>query len=174
MAVRSAQAPETVIAPLRSALASIDRELPMYDVRTMEERLDRSVVRRRMPMVIAMAFSAVALFLAAIGVYGVLAAQVTERRREIGIRMALGGSAADVFRLVLRDGARMTLAGIAAGLAGTAGLARLMTGLLYGVRPTDPAVIGGAAIVLAMVALVATWLPARRAARVNPAAVLNE
>jgi hypothetical protein len=174
IAVRTAQAPETIIAPLRSTLASIDRELPLYDVRTMEERLDRSLVQRRMPMVIAMAFGAVALFLAAIGVYGVLAAQVTERRREIGIRMALGGSASDVFRLVMRDGASLTLVGIVAGLAGTAGVARLMTGLLYGVRPTDPVVIGGVAIVLATVAFVATWLPARRASHTNPAAVLNE
>ena len=174
VAVRSTQAPETIIAPLRSTLASIDRELPLYDVRTMEQRLDRSLVQRRMPMVIATAFGAVALFLAAIGVYGVLAAQVTERRREIGIRMALGSSASDVFRLVMRDGARMTLLGIVAGLAGTAGMARLMAGLLYGVRPTDPAIVGGVAVLLATVALVATWLPARRAARVNPAAVLNE
>jgi len=174
IAVRTARDPEAVITPLRSALASIDRELPLYDVRTMEERLDRSLVQRRMPMVIATAFGAVALFLAAIGVYGVLAAQVTERRREIGIRMALGSSASDVFRLVLRDGARMTLVGIVVGLAGTAAVARLISGLLYGVRPTDPVVIGGVAILLATVALVATWLPARRAARVNPAAVLNE
>jgi len=140
----------------------------------MEERLDRSLVQRRVPMVIAMAFGVVALFLAAIGVYGVLAAQVTERRREIGIRMALGSSASDVFRLVMRDGARMALLGIVAGCAGTAGLARLMAGLLYGVRPTDPVVVGGVALLLATVALVATWLPARRAARVNPAVALNE
>jgi predicted permease len=174
VAVRSTRDPATIVAPLRSTLTSIDRELPLYDVRTMEERLDRSLVQRRLPMVITTAFGAVALFLAAIGVYGVLAAQVIERRREIGIRMALGSSASDVFGLVIRDGARMTLVGIVAGLAGTAGLARLMAGLLYGVRPTDPAVIGGVTLLLATVALVATWLPARRAARVNPAAVLSE
>jgi predicted permease len=174
VAVRSARDPEAMIAPLRFTLSSIDRELPLYDVRTMEERLDRSLVQRRLPMIVAMAFGAVALFLAAIGVYGVLAAQVTERRREIGIRMALGSSTSEVFRLVMRDGARMTLLGIIAGFAGIAGMARLMAGLLYGVRPTDPAVIGGVALLLAAVALVATWLPARRAARVNPAAVLNE
>jgi putative ABC transport system permease protein len=174
VAVRSAQDPETIIAPLRSTLASIDQELPLYDVRTMEERLDHSLLQRRMPMVIAIAFGVVALFLAAIGVYGVLASQVTERRREIGIRMALGSSASDVFRLVMRDGACMTVLGIVAGFAGTAGMTRLMAGLLYGVRPTDPVVIGGVAFLLATVALVATWLPARRAARVNPAVVLNE
>jgi predicted permease len=174
VAVRAAGEPQTIIAGLRSTLASIDRELPLYDVRTMDERLDRSLIQRRLPMVIAMAFGGVALFLASIGVYGVLAAQVAERRREIGIRMALGSSASDVFRLVMRDGSRMTLLGIAAGLAGTAGLTRMMTGLLYGVRPTDPVVLGGVALLLAFVALLATWLPARRAARVNPAVVLNE
>ena len=174
IAVRTGRQPESMIAALRSTLTSIDRELPLYDVRTMDERLDRSLIQRRMPMDIAMAFGGVALFLASIGVYGVLAAQVAERRREIGIRMALGSSAADVFRLVMRDGSRMTVIGIAAGFAGTAGLTRLMAGLLYGVRPSDPVVLGGVALLLATVALAATWLPARRAARVNPAAVLNE
>ena len=174
LAVRSAQDPETLVPALRSTLASIDRELPLFDVRTMEQRLDRSLVQRRMPMVIALAFGLVALFLAGIGVYGVLACQVTERRREIGIRMALGSSAADVFRLVMRDGARITVLGILVGLAGTIGMARLMAGLLYGVRATDPVVVGAVALLLVTVALVATWLPARRAAGVNPAAALSE
>jgi predicted permease len=174
IAVRSTQDPDTLVAPLRSTLASIDRELPLYDVRTMNERLDRSLIERRVPMVVTMAFGGVALFLSAIGMYGALAAQVTERRREIGIRMALGASAADIFRLVLCDGARLTLVGIVAGLAGTAGLVQLIAGLLYGVRPTDPVVVCGVALLLATVALVATWLPALRAASVNPAAVLNE
>jgi predicted permease len=174
LAVRSARDPETLVPALRSTLASIDQELPLFDVRTMEQRLDRSLVQRRIPMVIAVAFGLVALFLAAIGVYGLLACQVTERRREIGIRMALGGSAADVFRLVMRDGARITGFGILAGLAGTLGMARLIAGLLYGVRATDPIVVGAVALLLATVALIATWLPARRAARVNPATVLSE
>jgi ABC-type antimicrobial peptide transport system permease subunit len=140
----------------------------------MEQRLDRSLVQRRLPMVIALAFGLVALFLAAIGVYGLLACQVTERRREIGIRMALGSSAADVFRLVMRDGARITVLGILVGLAGTMAMARLMAGLLYGVGATDPVVVGAVAILLATVALIATWLPARRAAGVNPADALSE
>src|SRR5262245_63595813 len=140
----------------------------------MEDRPHPPTGQRRMPKIHATAFGAVGRFLAAIGVYGVLAAQVTERRREIGIRMALGSSASDVFRLVMRDGARMTLLGIVAGFLATAGMARLMTGLLYGVKPTDPVVIGGVAVLLATVALVATWLPARRAAHVNPAAVRSE
>jgi predicted permease len=174
IAVRSAQDPEALVASLRSTLTSIDRELPLFDVRTMEQRLDQSLVQRRLPMVIAMAFGLVALFLAAIGVYGLLACQVTERRREIGIRMALGSSAADVFRLVMRDGARITVLGIFVGLAGTMAMARLMAGLLYGVGATDPMVVGAVAILLVTVALVATWLPARRAAGVNPAAALND
>ena len=174
LAVRSAQDPETLVSALRSTIASIDRELPLFDVRTMEQRLDRSLVQRRLPMLIALAFGLVALFLAGIGVYGVLACQVTERRREIGIRMALGSSAADVFRLVMRDGARITVLGILVGLAGTMGMARLMAGLLYGVRATDPIVVGAVALLLVTVALVATWLPARRAAGMNPAAALAE
>jgi putative ABC transport system permease protein len=174
LTVRSAQDPDTLVPAVRSTLASIDRELPLFDVRTMEQRLDRSLVQRRMPMNIAFAFGVVALFLAAIGVYGVLACQVTERRREIGILMALGGSAADVFRLVMRDGARMTVVGMLVGLAGTIAMARLMAGLLYGVGATDPVVVGAVAMLLGAVALVATWLPARRAASVNPAAVLSE
>jgi len=174
LAVRSARDPERLVPALRSTVASLDRELPLFDVRTMEERLDRSLVHRRMPMNIALAFGLVALFLAAIGVYGVLACQVTERRREIGIRMALGSSAADIFRLVMRDGARITALGILVGLAGTIAMARLMAGLLYGVRATDPIVVCAVAIVLATVALIATWLPARRAAGVNPAVALSE
>jgi predicted permease len=174
LAVKSAQDPETLVPALRSTLASIDRELPLFDVRTMEQRLDRSLVQRWMPMHIALAFGMVALFLAGIGVYGVLACQVTERRREIGIRMALGSSAADVFRLVMRDGARITVVGILTGFAGTIAMARLIAGLLYGVKATDPLVIGAVAIVLTIVAFIATWLPARRAAAVNPAAALSE
>jgi predicted permease len=174
LTVRTAQDPETLVPALRSTLASIDRELPLFDVRTMVERLDQSVAQRRTPMVIALAFGLVALFLAGIGVYGVLACQVTERRREIGIRIALGSSAADVFRLVMREGARITIVGLLVGLAGTIGVARLMAGLLYGVRPTDPTVVGAVAMLLVAVALVATWLPARRAAGVDPAVVLNE
>jgi putative ABC transport system permease protein len=174
LAVRSAREPDTLVPALRSTLASIDRELPLFDVRTMEQRLDRTLVPRRLPMVIAMAFGLVALFLASIGVYGLLACQVTERRREIGIRMALGSSAADVFGLVMRDGARITVLGILVGLAGTVGITRLMTGLLYGVKATDPVVIGAVAFLLATVASVATYLPARRASRVNPAAALSE
>jgi putative ABC transport system permease protein len=174
LAVRSGRDPETLVPALRSTLASIDRELPLFDVRTMEQRLDRTLVPRRLPMVIAMAFGLVALFLASIGVYGLLACQVTERRREIGIRMALGSSAADVFRLVMREGACITVLGILIGLAGTVGMTRLMTGLLYGVKATDPVVIGAVASLLATVAFVATWLPARCAARVNPAEALGE
>jgi len=174
VALRSAQDPDTLVPALRSTLASIDRELPLFDVRTMEQRLDRTLVPRRLPMAIAMAFGLVALFLASIGVYGLLACQVTERRREIGIRMALGGSAADVFGLVMRDGARITVLGLLVGLVGTVSMTRLMTGLLYGVKATDPVVIGSVALLLAIVSFVATWLPARRAAGVNPAEALGE
>jgi len=174
VAVRSAQDPETIIAPLRSTLASIDRELPLYDVRTMEERLDRSLVQRRMPMVIAMAFGAVALFLAAIGVYGVLAAQVTERRREIGIRMALGADRASVLRMVLSQGLRLTVLGVLAGLSAAYAMSRVLASLLFGVKPTDPLTITAVVGLISAVALAACYLPARGATNVDPMLVLRE
>jgi len=126
------------------------------------------------PMLIGMAFGVVALFLAAVGIYGVLAYQVSQRRREIGIRMALGSTAADILGLVIRDGMRITGVGLAVGVVGMLALTRAMRGLLYGVQPLDPIVIGMVAIVLTGVAIVATLVPARRAADVSPMAALTE
>ncbi len=117
-------------------------------------------------MLVASAFGMVALLLAALGVYGVLAYGVAERRREIGIRMALGGTAREIFGLVLGDGVRMTAAGLAVGLAGGLALSRAMDSLLFGVTATDARVLLGAVLLLGLVALVATVVPARRAARV--------
>jgi ABC-type antimicrobial peptide transport system permease subunit len=125
-------------------------------------------------MLIGMAFGVVALFLAAVGIYGVLAYQVSQRRREIGIRMALGSTAADILGLVIRDGMRITGVGLAVGVVGMLALTRAMRGLLYGVQPLDPIVIGMVAIVLTGVAIVATLVPARRAADVSPMAALTE
>jgi ABC-type antimicrobial peptide transport system permease subunit len=125
-------------------------------------------------MLIGLVFGIVALFLAAVGIYGVLAYQVSQRRREIGIRMALGSTAADILGLVIRDGMRITGVGLAVGVVGMLALTRAMRGLLYGVQPLDPIVIGMVAIVLTGVAIVATLVPARRAADVSPMAALTE
>ena len=174
IAMRTAVTPESVVNSLRAKVASVDPELPLFDVLTMVERMDDSLVSRRVPMLLAMAFAGVALFLSAIGVYGVLAYQVSQRRREIGIRMALGSTTREVFTLVLRDGAKIAGAGLAAGLAGTYFAGQAMQSQLYDVAPSDPLVIGVVAAVLATVALVATLIPARRASKVNPLTALTD
>jgi ABC-type antimicrobial peptide transport system permease subunit len=159
---------------VRNAITSVDRELPVFGVQTMDDRFDHALLSRRVPMMIGLAFGGIALFLAAVGIYGVLAYQVSQRRREIGVRMALGSTAAGILGLVVRDGVRITGIGLAVGLVGMLGLTRVIAGLLYGVQPMNPAVIGLVALVLATVALVATLVPARRAARVSPMAALND
>jgi predicted permease len=172
--VRAERNAEALEGGVRNAIASIDREIPVFNVQTMERRLDSALVPRRVPMLIGLVFGLVALFLAAVGIYGVLAYQVSQRHREIGIRMALGSSAQSILGLVLRDGMRITGIGLAVGLVALFGVTRAIRGLLYGVQPADPVVIVLVAVVLAGVALVATLIPARRAARVSPMAAIND
>jgi predicted permease len=174
IALRTTVTPESVVNSLRAKIAAIDPELPLYGVQTMVERVDESLISRRVPMLLAMAFAGVALFLSAIGVYGVLAYQVAQRRREIGIRMALGSTAREVFGLVLRDGLKIAAAGLVIGLAGTYFVSRAMKSQLYNVAPMDPLVLAGVALLLTIVALVATLIPARRASRVNPLTALTD
>jgi predicted permease len=164
----------TIGSDIKRAIAAIDPGLPVFRVQPMQDWIDRALVGRRAPMWIATAFSAVALFLAAIGVYGVLAYGVTERRRELGVRMALGGSAGSVFRLVLRDGLVIVGVGVAGGLTGAYFLGRAMESLLFGVTPLNPAVISLVTLVLSGVALLASGIPALRASRINPALVLSK
>jgi ABC-type antimicrobial peptide transport system permease subunit len=135
--------------------------------------MDSGLIGRRLPMLIAIAFGIVALFLAAIGIYGVLAYGVTQRRREIGIRLALGGTAGRVFRLVVTEGAKIVGVGLAVGAAGAWFAGRAMSSMLYEVKPGDPLVLGGVVAALAIVAFLATIVPARRAAAVNPAEALE-
>jgi predicted permease len=159
---------------VRRAVASIDPQLPVFRQQTMQEWIDRALVGRRAPMLIALGFGAVALFLSAIGIYGVLAYGVAERHRELGVRMALGGSAGSVLALVLADGVRIILIGVVAGLAGAWGVGRLMQSLLYGVSPMSPAVVAAVTLTLTAVALVASVVPAIRASRINPIVVLGK
>ena len=164
----------TIATDIKKAIAGIDPELPVFRVQTMQEWIDRALVGRRAPMLIAAGFSAIALFLAGVGIYGVLAYGVSSRKRELGVRMALGGSTASVFRLVLTDGLWIAGFGLAAGLVGSFFVGRLMQTLLYGVTPMNLAVIGMVTGVLGAVAMVATAIPAMRASRINPVIVLSK
>jgi hypothetical protein len=157
---------------LRASLAGLDPDLPLFAVRTMQERIDDSLLRRRVPLVLLGIFAVVALFLAAVGIYGALAYTVTQRTREIGIQIALGSAPRDVFRRVVAQGLRVTALGLGAGGAAAYFLARLIESLLFGVQATDPRVMAAVAVMLAGVAAVACMIPARRATRVSPVEAL--
>ena len=174
LAVRTAGDPKALVDQLRRAVAQVDRELPLYNIRTMDERTSETLMDRRTPTLIATGFAAVALFLAAIGIYGVLAYQVSQRRREIGIRMALGAGAPRIFGMVLTEGATIVGIGATLGLTGAFFLKRTLEGVLYGVTAMDPGVVATVAVLLAVVALLACVIPARRAAATDPTVALTE
>jgi predicted permease len=174
LTVRTTTDSDAIMGQVRKVIASIDPELPLYSINTMETRLDDGFIGRRVPMLVAAAFAIVALFLAALGIYGVLAYGVAERRREIGIRMALGSSARQINALVLGDGARIVGVGLAIGLVLAYFVGRAMQAQLYEVQSTDPTVVGMVIGVLAVVALIATLVPARRASKVSPTVALTD
>jgi putative ABC transport system permease protein len=160
-------------AELRAAIASVDPELPLTSIQEMEEVVARSLGRPRVTLFLMSLFGAVALALAAIGLYGVVAFSVSQRVREIGLRMALGASSTDVSRLVLREGLKLALAGVVLGVVGTLFAARFLESLLYEVEPRDPLTLAAIAALLVVVALVASYLPARRASRIDPFTALR-
>ena len=170
----SGASPQSVAGAVRIAIARIDRELPMFDVATMIERADRSVATRRSSMLLSMTFACLALFLAAIGIYGVLAYLVTLRTKEIGIRVALGSSSRAVFHLILGEGLVLIAAGFALGAAGAIAFRWTLQSELFGVRASDPVVLVSVVGVLAIVALAACAIPARRATRIDPIVALAE
>ena len=173
IAVRTAGDPLAFVPAARADLASLDRDLPMAAVRTMDQVIGRSIAERRFTMLLLATFAAVAVLLAAIGVYGVLAYLVSQRTQEIGVRLAIGATPADVARLFVREGAGLTLIGVLCGLAGAVAATRALSTLLFGVTTTDPLTFAAVAGVLALVALLASYVPARRAARVDPMAALR-
>jgi putative ABC transport system permease protein len=174
VAVRGGGQPTAAAGALRAAVAALDPDLPLYDVRTMEERIAGTVAADRLRMLLLGGFGGLALFLAAVGLYGVLAYSVSRRTAEIGIRMALGSSTADIFRVVLAQGARLVALGLVLGLAGSLALAHLIRSMLYGVEPRDPLVLAAVLVLLAATAFVACVVPARRATRVDPVTAIRE
>ena len=168
LVIRTDGPPERVAASVRAELARLDRSLPLADVRTMESRVVESLALPRLYMLLFAIFSALALTLAAIGIYGTMAYSVAQRTQEIGIRMALGAQARDVLGMVVRQGTTLAAIGIAAGLVAALLATRVMRTLLYEVSTTDPTTFIGVPLVLAAVALLASWVPARRATRVDP------
>jgi len=173
-ALKSKGDPAALSSGLRGALSGLDNELPVFDQRTMTQRTEQSLTTRRTPVVLSLAFGAVALFLSAIGIYGVLAYLVTQRTRELAIRLALGSSATAVFDLVLREGLLLIGGGLLLGAAGVIAVRRGLESQLFGVSATDLPVLIGVAALLTVVALVACLLPARRATRIDPALALAE
>ncbi|MBI2832906.1 MAG: ABC transporter permease [Acidobacteria bacterium] len=172
-AIRTATRPTAIVSALRREIAQIDSELPVYDVFTMDDRAAKSLVTRRWPLLLAGAFAVIALFLSSIGIYGVLAYLVAERRKEIGIRMALGGTPRRIFELVLSEGMILLAGGFVLGIAGSIALRKSLASQLYGVTPLDPTVVLLATAVLAVVALIACTVPATRATRIDPVGALN-
>jgi putative ABC transport system permease protein len=152
---------------------AIDPDLPVGRIRTMQEIMNESTGLERIAAQLVAVFAAVALALAVIGTYGVMAYSVAQRTQEFGIRIALGASRADVLKLVLRQGLILTAAGIVLGLIATVSVTRLMTSVLFEVRPGDPLILGLAALILGSVAMLASYLPARRATKVDPMLALR-
>jgi predicted permease len=173
VALRTQQAPEAAGSALRAALQQIDPGLPATDVKTMETRINDSVSGRRTPLLLAAIFAGVALLLTAVGIYGVLAYSVAQRRREIGVRMALGARPEQILRQFLGLGVTLLAIGLPLGLVGAFLVGRAMAGLLFGTGPANPLVLCGTAVVLAAIAILACLLPARHAAGVSPAEALR-
>jgi ABC-type antimicrobial peptide transport system permease subunit len=166
--VRTQVDPATIIPLLKQQIWAIDKNVPSGEIASVREQLERDLVRPRFNLTLLGAFAVLALVLAAVGLYGVVAFSVSQRTREIGIRMALGAHSMEVQRLILGNGLRLSLAGLALGVVGSLALTKIMSALLYGMSPLDVPTYVAVGAVLVVVTLVACWSPARRAARVDP------
>ena len=171
--IRVTANPTGITAAAREAIRASDPALPLFDVQTMEDLRTGTFWQFRLFGQMFGIFGAVALFLAATGVYGVLAFSVSQRTQEMGVRIALGASRSDVLRLVVRQGVGLAAIGVVFGLAGAFGITRVIATLLYKVTPTDPLSFGGVAIFLTVIAIVASYVPARRATTVDPIVALR-
>jgi predicted permease len=173
-AVKTAGGPEAFGTALRAALLGVDKDLPVFDVKTMEERAEGALANRRSSVLLSASFGVVALFLSAIGIYGVLGYLVVQRKKEIGIRMALGSSGRAIFELIIREGLLLVGAGFLLGAGGAYLLRRSLESQLFGIEASDPLVLGTVSAALCTVALLACALPARRATKIDPIIALSE
>jgi putative ABC transport system permease protein len=171
--VRTTTEPLSLVGSVRAAVLSIDPNQPISNVSTLEKVVDDSIAQRRLNMLLMGLFGGLAMLLSAVGIYGLLSHAVTQRTQEMGIRMALGAQAGDVLKLVLKQGMTLALLGEAIGLAGAFLLTRLIRGLLFGVTPNDATTFVVVAGVLTIVALLACYIPARRATKVDPLVALK-
>jgi putative ABC transport system permease protein len=173
LVVRTANDPASLAAALRQAVAEMDKDQPLYDVRTMDTLIARSVARQRFSMILVGVFAVLAALLAAVGIFSVMSSLVAQRTHEIGVRLALGAQPRDILSMVVRHGMTLTLVGVALGLAASFTLTWLMSSLLYEVSAKDPVIYGGISALLAAVAFAACYFPARRATKVSPLIALK-
>ena len=173
LVVRTASDTRSITSAVQGTLREMDKDLPLYNVRTLEQYLGRSSARPRFNALLLSAFACVALLLTGVGLYGVMAYSVAQRTHEIGIRMALGAQTGDVLRMVVRHGMTLALLGVVLGLGGAFALTRLMASLLYGVSATDPWTFAGLSLLLCVVAFIACYMPSRRATKVDPLIALR-
>jgi ABC-type antimicrobial peptide transport system permease subunit len=174
MVVRTSGEPATFASAMRGAIETVDPEQPLSQVRTMEEVLNQNLAERGFSTSLLTAFALLAVFLSSLGLYGVVSQTVGERTREIGLRVTLGAEARDILAMVVAGGGRLVGIGIALGVAGSLAVARFLETLLFGVTPTDVSVLFAVALILGAVAALALYLPARRAARVDPMVALRQ
>ncbi len=174
LVVRSAAAPTQIAGAVRGLFRELDPNLPLFTIRTLDETIALNLARQRFAVALLGAFAAIGLLLAAVGVYGVMAYSVSRRTREMGIRMALGAQSGDVLRMVLREGLKLTAIGVAIGLLAALAITQSMKNLLYGVSVADPLTFAGVPFLLVVVAMIACWLPARRAAKTDPMTSLRQ
>ncbi len=173
LVVRTTGEPGAFAGPVREAIRSVDKGIPTYNLRTMNDVVAISAAPRRVPVLLLSAFAGVAMLLAMLGIYGVTSYYVTQRTHEIGVRMALGAQIGDVLKLVLRRAMLLAAIGIGVGIAGAFAVTRYLTTLLFGVKPIDIVTFVAVAIALAIVVLVACLVPARRAAKIDPLEALK-
>jgi putative ABC transport system permease protein len=173
LVLRTATRPLALVAPVKAAVQALDPAQPVYDIATMDQRLSESMAPQRFNALLLGVFALAALGLAGVGIFGVLAYSVARRTSEIGVRMALGASRAQVTRLVVGEGLRLCGLGVLLGLAGSVPLTRLLGGVLFGVGPSDPVALASASAALVLVAVLACYIPARRALSVDPMTALR-